>query len=172
MDRFLSGRIPLSSVGTTGARWLLFVMLFYLLKIITCFKKLKGALIKGCFWPFTSLVFISTFLYLIDSVATQKIRLRAVSLSPWFVEKNARDTQMTTRVTEGARQERPFSFLASGGFAAQRSRARALPLLNQKKKRGCLLSTQKPVTCPPCESPIAQWSEVPGRSWVWFSLGF
>ena len=75
---------------------------------------------------------------------------------------------MTTRVTEGARRERPSSFLASGGFAAQRSRARALPLLNQKKKRGCLQSTQKPVTCPPCESPIAQWLEVPGRSWVWF----
>ena len=57
---------------------------------------------------------------------------------------------MTTRVTEGARRERhdkretlffllglPSSFLASRGFAAQRSRARVLPLLNLKKKRGC-----------------------------------
>ena len=29
-------------------------------------------------------------------------RLRAVSLFSWSVEQNARDTQMTTRVTEGA----------------------------------------------------------------------
>ena len=51
---------------------------------------------------------------------------------------------MTTRVTDGARRERLFfllrlppSFLASRGFAAQGSRARALPLLNLKKKRYC-----------------------------------
>ena len=30
------------------------------------------------------------------------IRLRAVSLFSWSVEQNPRDTQMTTRVTEGA----------------------------------------------------------------------
>ena len=30
-------------------------------------------------------------------------RLRAVSLFSWSVEQNARDTQITTRVTEGAR---------------------------------------------------------------------
>ena len=66
------------------------------------------------------------------------------SLFSWSVEQNARDTQMNTRVTEGARRERLFfllglppSFLASRGFAAQRSRARALPLLNLKKKRDC-----------------------------------
>ena len=39
---------------------------------------------------------------------------------------------MTTRVTEGAR--RAPSFLASRGFADQRSQARVLPLLNLKKK--------------------------------------
>ena len=33
-------------------------------------------------------------------------RLRAVSLFSWFVEQNALDTQMTTRVTERARRER------------------------------------------------------------------
>ena len=68
-------------------------------------------------------------------------RLRAVSLFSLSVEQNARDTQMTTHVTEGARRERHErlspSFLASRGFAAQRSRARALPLLNLKKNRGC-----------------------------------
>ena len=63
-------------------------------------------------------------------------RLRAVSLFSWSVEQNARDTQMTARVTEGARRERPLppSLFASRGFAAQRSRTRALPLLNLKKK--------------------------------------
>ena len=56
---------------------------------------------------------------------------------------------MTMRVIEGARRERhcvwlcgqslffllrlPPSFFASRGFAAQRERARALPLLNLKK---------------------------------------
>ena len=37
------------------------------------------------------------------------IRLRAVSLFSWSVEQNAGDTQMTTRVTEGARRERHVS---------------------------------------------------------------
>ena len=59
-------------------------------------------------------------------------RLRVVSLFSWSVEQNARNTQMSTRVTEGARQA--LSFLASRGFAAQRSQARVLPLLNLKKK--------------------------------------
>ena len=74
-------------------------------------------------------------------------RRRAVSLFSWSVEENARDTQMTTRVTEGARRERhdkrrllflfglPPSFLASRDFVAQCSRARAPPFLNLKKKR-------------------------------------
>ena len=49
-------------------------------------------------------------------------RLGAVSLFCWSVEQIARDTQMTTRVTEGPRRERfffllglPPSFLASRG---------------------------------------------------------
>ena len=64
-------------------------------------------------------------------------RLRAVSLFSWSVEQNVRDTQMTTRVTEGARRRPCFSRLASRGFATQRSPARALPILNLKKKRDC-----------------------------------
>ena len=43
------------------------------------------------------------------------IGLRAVSLFSWSVEQNARDTQMTTRLTEGAGRE------------SQRSRVRAPP---------------------------------------------
>ena len=72
------------------------------------------------------------------------VRLRAVSLFSWSFEQNSRDTQMTTRVTEGARRERlPPSFLVSRGFAAKRSRSRALPILNLKKKRDCSQSTFK-----------------------------
>ena len=41
-----------------------------------------------------------------DSEELSKDRLRAVSLFSWSVEQNARDTQMTTRVTEAARRER------------------------------------------------------------------
>ena len=39
-------------------------------------------------------------------ISRQDYRLRAVSLFSWSVEQNARDTQMTTRLTEGARRER------------------------------------------------------------------
>ena len=84
----------------------------------------------------------------------QQCRLRAVSLFSWSVELNARDTQITTRVTEGARRLPP-SFLASRGFAAKRSHARALPLLNLKKKRDCSQSRSnvaKQVTC--CLLPV------------------
>ena len=66
------------------------------------------------------------------------LRLRAVSLFSWSVEQNARDTQMTTRVTEDARRERHgcrprFSRLAASSLNAH---AR-VHLLNLKKKRGC-----------------------------------
>ena len=55
---------------------------------------------------------------------------------------------MTTRVTEGARRERlPLLFLASRGFAAQRSCARVLPLLNLKKKRDSSQSIMQGKSC-------------------------
>ena len=44
-------------------------------------------------------------------------RLRAVSLFCWSVEQNARDTQMTTRVTEGASPR--FSRLAASPLNAR-----------------------------------------------------
>ena len=52
---------------------------------------------------------------------------------PRHANDHARDWSLETRL--------PPSFLAFRGFAAQRSRARALPLLNLKKKRGCSQST-------------------------------
>ena len=44
-------------------------------------------------------------------------RLRAVSLFSWSVEQNARDTQMTTRVTGEARQKRAVSVFTSRAAA-------------------------------------------------------
>ena len=52
-------------------------------------------------------------------------RQRAVSLFSWSVEQNARDTQMTTRVTEGARRERHDFF---SGCLPRYSRLAASPL--------------------------------------------
>ena len=49
-------------------------------------------------------------------------RLRAVSLFSWSVEQNARDTQMTMCVTEGARRDRfRRSTLARGCTAHTKS---------------------------------------------------
>ena len=57
---------------------------------------------------------IGLFFFLYICIRSCSVRLRAVSLFSWSVEQNSRDTQMTTRVTEGVR---------------------ALPILNLKKKR-------------------------------------
>ena len=52
---------------------------------------------------------------------------------------------MTTGKTNGPRRERlPSSFLASRRFAFRRLRARVLPSLNLKKKRGCSQSNFAP----------------------------
>ena len=67
-------------------------------------------------------------------------RLQTVSLLSLSVERNARDTLMTTCETEGTRRERHDKALVSGVLQLCRStlaRARALPLLNLMKKRGC-----------------------------------
>ena len=68
----------------------------------------------------------------------EKIRLRVGSLFSWSIEQNARDTQMTTRVTEGAR--RPPRCLAASPLNAP---VRALPSLNLKKKRNCSQARKK-----------------------------
>ena len=131
-------------------------------------QPLASLLDQMCFFFYSSLFCLSFYYFYLHivSIATiynilisfwprvegcSCVRLRAVSLFSWSVEQNARDTQMTTHVTEGARRVRhdalffllglPPSFLASRGFAAQRSRACALPLLNLRKKRECSQST-------------------------------
>ena len=59
----------------------------------------------------------------------QADRLRAVSLFSWSVEQNARHTQMTTRVTEGA--------------SAALARACTPLTVNLKKKRYCSQSSRQ-----------------------------
>ena len=54
-------------------------------------------------------------------------RLRAVSLFSWSIEQNARDTQMTTRFSEGTRQERPLG-------ARARARVHSLTKPEEKDK--------------------------------------
>ena len=61
---------------------------------------------------------------------TTHIRLRAVSLFFCSPSSKTRDTQMATRVTDGARRA-----LVSRVSRLRRSRARALLSLNLKKKR-------------------------------------
>ena len=91
-----------------------------------------------------------------SGVRLEKNRLRAVSLFSWSVEQNARDTQMTTRVTEGARRERhdqreTTTFFFSGcrprfsrlAASPLNTRVRALRLLNVKKKRDSSQSMKK-----------------------------
>ena len=71
-------------------------------------------------------------------------RLRAVSLFSWCIEQNARDTQMTTRVTEGPRRERHekreavVSFFFSGLMSRGRStlaRAKSIHIKSEEKER-------------------------------------
>ena len=132
------------------ARWLLSTRILLLYCFINCLykstrihklDKTNKIEINGPkLFNFKNEALCKTFLVKMSHICMRINRLRAVSLFSWSVEQNARDTQMTTRVTEGARRERhglPFSFLTSRGFAAERSRARALPLINLKKKRDC-----------------------------------
>ena len=76
----------------------------------------KGVLCIGNPLVVSSYYFSNWFIYIYIYICIRScsVRLRAVSLFSWSVEQNSRDTQMTTRVTEGVR---------------------ALPILNLKKKR-------------------------------------
>ena len=63
-------------------------------------------------------------------------RLRAVSLFSWSIEQKERDTQMTTRVTDGARRERPsFSRLTASPLDAHGA---CTPLAKSKEKERLL----------------------------------
>ena len=62
------------------------------------------------------------------------LRLRAVSLFSWSVEQNARDKQMTTRVTEGARRERHDALVSRVSRLRRSTLARACTPLTKFTK--------------------------------------
>ena len=88
-------------------------------KTIECLKKnyevrllcltIRG---KNCNFVARTCTYISTadisflIFFLFKRLCAKYPRLRTVSLSSSSVDQNARETQMTTRVTEGARRER------------------------------------------------------------------
>ena len=75
-------------------------------------------------------------------IFVSQMSARILSLSFFFVRRAKRPRHANDHARDWRRETRlPPSFLASRRFAAQRSRARALPLLNLKKKRGCSQST-------------------------------
>ena len=67
-------------------------------------------------------------------------RLRAVSLFSWSVEQNARDTQMTTRVTEGARQGRHNALVSRVSRLRRSTLARACTPLTKSEEKERLLA--------------------------------
>ena len=105
----------------------------YLYTLLTYW--LKTYWVRGvCYsykWKWTPL----SFKRLLSIKRHRSSRLRAVSLFPCSVKQNARDTLLTTRVTEVTRRERRprFSHLAASALA--------LPCLNLTEKRDCSQST-------------------------------
>ena len=68
------------------------------------------------------------------------LRLRAVSLFSWSVEQNARDTQMTTRVTEDARRERHDALVSRLSRLRRSTLARACTPLTKSEEKERLLA--------------------------------
>ena len=76
-------------------------------------------------------------------VTTRKplFRLRAVSLFAWSVEQNVQDTQIITRVTEGARRERHDNLFS--GCRPRFSRLAASPLNARARVHSLTKSEEK-----------------------------
>ena len=76
-------------------------------------------------------------------VTTRKpfFRLRVVSLFSWSVEQNVQNTQMTTRVTEGARRERHDNLFS--GCRPRFSRLAASPLNARARVHSLTKSEEK-----------------------------
>ena len=93
-------------------------------------------------------IYLAIKLRTLNSQHPQNHRLRAVSLFPWSVAQNTRDTQMTTRVTEGAKRERHD--LVSRVSRPRRSTfARACTLLtkseeSESRHTSCLMGGKSP----------------------------
>ena len=88
---------------------------------------------------------------------TRKARENGLSRSSFFFGEK---TEVLTGRKIFSLLGLPPSFLASRGFAAQRLRAPALPLLNLKKKRDCSQSSSDPEGWFPLSRNFSVWTHV------------
>ena len=79
-------------------------------------------------------IYLAIKLRTLNSQHPQNHRLRAVSLFPWSVAQNTRDTQMTTRVTEGAKRER-HDLVSRVSRPRRSTLARACTLLTKSEEK-------------------------------------
>ena len=84
-------------------------------------------------------IYLAIKLRTLNSQHPQNHRLRAVSLFPWSVAQNTRDTQMTTRVTEGAKRER-HDLVSRVSRPRRSTLARACTLLTKSEETEGLLA--------------------------------
>ena len=84
-------------------------------------------------------IYLAIKLRTLNSQHPQNHRLRAVSLFPWSVAQNTRDTQMTTRVTEGAKRER-HDLVSRVSRPRRSTLARACTLLTKSEEKERLLA--------------------------------
>ena len=97
-----------------------------------------------------------------------KARLRAVSLFSWSVKQNARDKQMTTRVTVGARRESHYLVSRVSRFRRSTLARACTPLTKSEEKERLLAVYWKALTARKC---FVHYTLSPLRSiLVWFAL--
>ena len=84
-------------------------------------------------------IYLAIKLRTLNSQHPQNHRLRTVSLFPWSVAQNTRDTQMTTRVTEGAKRER-HDLVSRVSRPRRSTLARACTLLTKSEETEGLLA--------------------------------
>ena len=104
---------------------------------VTMVKYMTGTKRRKNLWKFGKYT-----LRTLNSQHPQNHRLRAVSLFPWSVAQNTRDTQMTTRVTEGAKRER-HDLVSRVSRPRRSTLARACTLLTKSEEEEGLLAVSQ-----------------------------
>ena len=84
-------------------------------------------------------IYLAIKLRTLNSQHPQNHRLRTVSLFPWSVAQNTRDTQMTTRMTEGAKRER-HDLVSRVSRPRRSTLARTCTLLTKSEEKEKLLA--------------------------------
>ena len=87
-------------------------------------------------------IYLAIKLRTLNSQHPQNHRLRTVSLFPWSVAQNTRDTQMITRVTEGAKRER-HDLVSRVSRPRRSTLARACTLLTKSEEEEGLLAVSQ-----------------------------